>query len=67
MVASNSTDKDCLSKGSEHKDEAAEQVECMLAINMEHSRKVVSKLTLVLEIHTTRMVMVLTEMQQMAV
>ena len=53
-MASNSTDKDCLSKSSEHKNDVEEQVECMLAINMEHSRKVVSKLTFVLEIHTTR-------------
>ena len=53
-MASNSTDKDCLSKSSEHKEEAEEQVECMLVTNMEHSRKVVSKLTLELEIHTTR-------------
>ena len=54
VVASNSTDKDCLSKSSERKNDIEEQVECMLAINMEHSRKVVLKLTFVLEIHTTR-------------
>ena len=53
-MASNSTDKDYLSKSSEHKNDVEEQVECMFAINMEHSRKVVSKLTFVLEIHTTR-------------
>ena len=53
-MASNSTDKDCLSKTSEHKDDAEEEVECMLAINMEHSRKVWSRLALVFEIHTTR-------------
>ena len=41
-MASNSTEKDCLSKSSDHKDDAEEQVECMLAINMEHSRNVVS-------------------------
>ena len=53
-MASSSTDKDCLSKSSEHKNDVEEQVESVLAINMEHSRKVVSKLTFVLEIHTTR-------------
>ena len=65
MVASSSTDKDCLSKSSEHKNDAEEQVECMLAINMEHRRKVVSKLAFVLEIHTTRVayVVVVTGMQ----
>ena len=54
MVASNSTDKGCLSKSSKHKNDVEEQVECMLAINMEHSRKVVSKLAFVLKIYTTR-------------
>ena len=53
-MASNSTDKDCLSKSSEHKNDVEEQVECMLAISMEHRRKVVPELAFVLEIHTTR-------------
>ena len=54
-MASNSTDKDGLSKISEHIDDAEEQVECRLVINMECSRKVLSELPLVMEIHTTRM------------
>ena len=64
-MASNSTDKDCLSKSSGHKGNPEEQVECTLSINVEHCRKVVWELTLVLEMHKTRVawVVVVTEMQ----
>ena len=49
-MASIPTDKNCSSESSEHKDDAEEQMECMLAINVEDSRKVVLELTFAVSI-----------------